>query len=117
MQPHRGNGTPGMRLALNGIRLEWIDHMLKIMCSESANKSVTLKLEGRVIGPWVAEVRRVSEKILVSGAMLTLDLSEVTFIDREGVELFRSLRDRQAMFLNSSVFVAEQLRSWEKQGR
>jgi anti-anti-sigma regulatory factor len=99
------------------MRLEWIDHMLKIMCGESATKSITLKLEGRVIGPWVEEVRRVSEKVLVSGAMLTLDLSEVTFVDREGIELFRNLKDRQAMFLNSSVFVAEQLRSWEQQGR
>jgi anti-anti-sigma regulatory factor len=91
--------------------------MLKIEYSEKVNKSITLRLEGRVIGPWVEEVRRVAEKIIDSGAILTFDLSEVTFVDRKGIELFRKLRDRQATFLNSSVFVAEQLKAGELQGR
>lgn len=85
--------------------------MLKIVCHESADKSITLKLEGRVIGPWVEEVKRLSEKILASGGNLIFDLSEVSFVDREGIDLFRKLRDRRAMFLSSSVFVAEQLNS------
>ena len=85
--------------------------MLKIVCHESADKSITLKLEGRVIGPWVEEVKRLSENILGSGGTLTFDLSEVSFVDREGIDLFRKLRDRRAMFLSSSVFVAEQLNS------
>ncbi len=84
--------------------------MLKIVSTDSAPDSIVLKLEGKVIGPWVEEVRRISEKIFTSGRTLTFDLSEVTFVDREGIELFRALRDRQAMFLNSSVFVAELLR-------
>ena len=91
--------------------------MLKIECSEKASKSITLRLEGRVIGPWVEEVRRVAEWVLASGAILTFDLSEVTFVDRQGIDLFRNLRDRDATFLNSSVFVAEQLKSGEWQGR
>ena len=85
--------------------------MLRIECTESADNGVTLKLEGRVIGPWVEEVRRISEKILASGVMLTLDLSGVSFVDREGVILLRSLRGRQAIFVHSSVFVVEQLKS------
>lgn len=85
--------------------------MLKIVSHESADKSITLKLEGRVIGPWVEEVKRLSEKILASGGNLIFDLSEVSFVDREGIDLFRKLRDRRAMFLSSSVFVAEQLNS------
>ena len=87
--------------------------MLKIECSEKSNKSITLRLEGRVIGPWVEEVRRVAEKIIDSGAILAFDLSEVTFVDRQGIELLRNLRGRQAALLNSSVFVAEQLKSVE----
>ncbi len=85
--------------------------MLKIVSTESAPDSIVLKLEGKVIGPWVEEVRRISEKIFASGRSLTFDLSEVTFLDREGIELFRALREQRAMFLNSSVFVAELLRS------
>jgi ABC-type transporter Mla MlaB component len=90
--------------------------MLKIVCSQPADNLITLRLEGRVIGPWVEEVRRVSEKALSSGATLSFDLSEVTFVDREGIVLLRDLRDRQAMFLNTSVFVAEQLSFGERQG-
>jgi ABC-type transporter Mla MlaB component len=89
--------------------------MLKIECSQPADNLINLKLEGRVIGPWVEEVRRVSEKALASGAALTFDLSEVTFVDREGIALLRDLRDRQAMILNTSVFVAEQLSFDERQ--
>jgi len=85
--------------------------MLKIERSESKNPGITLRLEGRVIGPWVEEVRKVSEKIIASGSTLALDLSEVTFLDREGIRLLQVLRQRQVTFLNSSVFVAEQLRS------
>jgi ABC-type transporter Mla MlaB component len=90
--------------------------MLKIVCSQPADNLIRLRLEGRVIGPWVEEVRRVSEKALSSGATLSFDLSEVTFVDREGIVLLRDLRDRQAMFLNTSVFVAEQLSFGERQG-
>ncbi len=85
--------------------------MLKIVRNDPTSDSIVLKLEGKVIGPWVEEVRRISEKIFASGRTLTFDLSEVTFVDREGIELFRALRGQQAMFLNSSVFVAELLRS------
>jgi hypothetical protein len=85
--------------------------MLKIVRNDPTSDSIVLRLEGKVIGPWVEEVRRISEKILVSGRSLTFDLSEVTFVDREGIELFRALREQQAMLLNSSVFVAELLKS------
>ena len=90
--------------------------MLRIAFGESANGSTTLKLEGRVIGPWVEEVKRLSEEVLASGAILVLDLSDVSFVDREGVELFRDLSDRRALFRNTSVFVAEQLKSGSCRG-
>lgn len=85
--------------------------MLRISSVESVRGAVTLKLEGRVIGPWVEELRRSCERALVTGAAPTLDLSDVSFIDRSGVELFRNLRNRQVVFLNCSRFVAEQLKA------
>ncbi len=90
--------------------------MLRIAFAESGNGSTTLKLEGRVVGPWVEEVKRLSEAVLASGVTLIFDLSDVSFVDREGVELFGSLRDRHALFRNPSVFVAEQLKSGGCQG-
>ena len=84
--------------------------MLKIELIESGD-TPTLRLEGRVIGPWVEELRRSCEPALATGARLSVDLSDVSFVDRDGVELFRSLRKRQVMLLNCSGFVAEQLRA------
>ena len=85
--------------------------MLKIVLIETARETPTLRLEGRVIGPWVDELRRSCEPVLDRGARLSLDLSDVSFVDRDGVELFRSLQKRQVMLLNCSGFVAEQLRA------
>ncbi len=85
--------------------------MLRIEIMEPANGDPTLRLEGRVIGPWVAELRRMCEPLLAAGAKLTLDLSDVSFVDRDGVELFESLRKRQVVLLNCSLFVAEQLKA------
>jgi len=38
--------------------------MLKISQAGKANHSVTLKLEGRVVGPWVGELRQICEALL-----------------------------------------------------
>ena len=83
--------------------------MLKIVLMETRSQAATLTLEGLVIGPWVEELERSCESVLSTGAELTLDFSAVSFIDRGGVELFRSLRSRRVEFLNCSPFVAEQL--------
>ena len=85
--------------------------MLKIVLIEAARETPTLRLEGRVIGPWVEELRRSCEQALARGPGLELDLSDVFFVDRDGVELFQSLQKRQVMLLNCSGFVAEQLRA------
>ena len=85
--------------------------MLRIEPNKETVETETLRLEGRVIGPWVDELRRSCEGILSAGSGLTLDLSEVSFIDRDGVELFRKLRNRRVAIVNCSRFVAEQLKA------
>jgi ABC-type transporter Mla MlaB component len=84
--------------------------MLKIAQIERTPKRQTLRLEGQVLGPWVEELRRSCERILEVGGTVTIDLAEVSFLDREGVALVRALADRQVTLLNSSPFVAEQLK-------
>lgn len=86
--------------------------MLKIESIQTVNSgSTTLRLEGRVIGPWVEEVRQSCESVCSRGARLILDLSDVSFVDRQGIELFRSLQHRQVELRNCSPFVAEQLKA------
>jgi hypothetical protein len=84
--------------------------MLRIVLMETAGETATLRLEGRVIGPWVDEVRRSCDSILTRGGRLVLDFSDVWFIDRDGVLLFRDLRTRRVVFRNCPPFVAEQLK-------
>jgi anti-anti-sigma regulatory factor len=54
------------------------------------------------------------EPLLATGARLTIDLSDVSFVDRDGIELFRSLRKHRVALANCSPFVAEQLKAWER---
>jgi hypothetical protein len=67
-------------------------------------------LEGQVRGPWVEALRRVCDQVLATESALSLDLTEVSFLDRQGVALCRCLRERHVTLLHSSPFVAEQLK-------
>ena len=84
--------------------------MLRISRVESPDAVVTIRLEGQVRGPWVEELRRACEPLLARGSSLVLDLTEVSFIDLDGVALCRRLRNRKVAFLHCSPFVAEQLK-------
>ena len=89
--------------------------MLRITLVESPGSAAVLRLEGRIIGPWVGELGRACERVLVqTDARLTLDLAGVSFMDGDGIALVRSLLSRDARDVtvtNGSPFVAEQLRA------
>jgi len=85
--------------------------MLKISESGKSKHFVTLKLEGRVVGPWVDELLQVCETLLTEGLALKLDLTDVTFADAEGVALLVNFQARGMTLKNCSPFVDQQLRS------
>jgi len=87
--------------------------MLKIVSLANGNGTATLVLEGRLIGPWVEELRRSCDQAIGSSGELTLDLGGVSFVDRAGIALLRTLADDHARLVNCSPFVAEQLRTLE----
>ena len=89
--------------------------MLKIVRVRADRESATLKLEGRLLGPWVEELRRACERFLAAGASVTLDLGDMSFADRDGIRLLRSLMDRDVGLTNASGFLAERLRAEEQQ--
>jgi len=84
--------------------------MLRISEIRTTKSSVTLGLEGRMTGPWVQEVRDFCEQFLSDGQHLSLDLGELSFVDREGVNLFRNLSIRGVALTNYSPFIAERLK-------
>jgi hypothetical protein len=85
--------------------------MLKISQSGKGNHSITLKLEGRIVGPWVGELRRVCEMLLTEGRALKLDLTDMTYADADGVTALTGFKTRGVALKNCSPFVDEQLRS------
>jgi hypothetical protein len=85
--------------------------MLRITRLEEPGGGTTLRLEGRLVGPWVGALRGTSEGVLARGAPLTLDLSHVSFVDPDGVALLRSMGGPRVTLVNCTPFVAEQLRT------
>lgn len=74
--------------------------MLKITIQEGA-RAISLKLEGRLVGPWVAELERTWHSLAPSlhGKKLSVDLCGVTYIDAEGREVLAEIyRQTHAQF-------------------
>jgi hypothetical protein len=65
-------------------------------------------VEGELLGPWVRELQRTCEPFLGNGRALALDLSQVGFADRAGVELLKTLAGRGADLV-CSAFLEELL--------
>jgi anti-anti-sigma regulatory factor len=85
--------------------------MLKITLVESSNEAVRLRVEGRLAGHWVEELRRTCDlQALSEGIRLTVDLSDVSFADTAGIELLRELKIRLVTLDSPSSLVAEQLK-------
>lgn len=84
--------------------------MLRITEEKLNGKTARMRLEGRVIGPYVTEVRSSCERLLDTGRSLTLDLGDVSFVDRNGVSLFKELISRHVSLVNCSPFLTEQLK-------
>jgi len=85
--------------------------MLRIAAAEGLRNRTILILEGRVIGPWVDELRRACQRIRLTGAELTLDLRDVAFVERDGLALLQDLVERGASIVNCPAFVHEQLKA------
>jgi len=88
--------------------------MLKISGTTTEEQPIFLRLEGQVRGPWVEELRRACGRFLGqnghNGTRLVLDLAGVSFIDGDGLALFRELTSHRVVVTNCSPFVAEQLK-------
>ncbi|PYX06699.1 MAG: hypothetical protein DMG85_12760 [Acidobacteria bacterium] len=84
--------------------------MLKISIIQRADDGIQFQLEGRLIGPWVEELRRLSDQALSQQKTVSLDLQKVWFVDLQGVDLLRYLAKKQVTQINCSPFVSQQLK-------
>jgi len=76
---------------------EELQIMLKITV-ENGSRPTTIKLEGKLSGPWVRELERAWDRLNAGkpDRTVTVDLSDVTFIDLAGRKLLGSLVDSGA---------------------
>ena len=84
--------------------------MLKITRSTDNGSALLVKLEGKLLQPWVEELARVCTPPAGTVVGIRLDLSAVTFVDEAGVRLLRELLDRGVGVAAASGFVTELLR-------
>jgi hypothetical protein len=83
--------------------------VLKITRLKPGSSSHSWKLEGRLVGPWVAELRQLAETELAGSGGLSLDVSDLSFADRGGEALLRELVSRRVRLERPSGFLRELL--------
>ena len=84
--------------------------MLKISVIDDSDQAVEFALEGKIVGPWVDELRRLSQDALARNKSISLNLEHVWFVDARGAALLRDLAGKQVSQLNCSQFVRQQVK-------
>jgi hypothetical protein len=83
--------------------------MLKITSEERADGLAAYRVEGRLAGPYVKELGRLTLQPPTVSSRMALDLSGLTFVDAEGARLLRELVARNVEIYGCSSFVAHLL--------
>jgi hypothetical protein len=76
--------------------------MLRITTLDGADSRPILRLEGKLLEPWVDEVRHAC----TVQTPLLLDLSALTYVDAAGVRFLRELLHQGAVICECSGFVS-----------
>ena len=95
--------------------------MLKITINETVTEKRWI-LEGRLVGPWVGELRTSWEKTHrdQSGRTCILDLKDVTFLDKDAEKLLHAMSKKGTQFVAEGIYlkhVLEQLKRSSKSER
>jgi anti-anti-sigma regulatory factor len=78
--------------------------MLRIT-NKTAGRKALLVLEGRVGGEWVQVLNEECAAHIQNGRALSLDLSGLTFVDQDGIELLRQLDRLNVQFIQCPAFI------------
>jgi ABC-type transporter Mla MlaB component len=83
--------------------------MLRISRIESSAGDVILRLEGKLIGPWVNELKSCCAVVCKEGRRLSLDMTDVLFVDRRGLALLRSLQESNVALTCCTPLLSDEL--------
>jgi anti-anti-sigma regulatory factor len=84
--------------------------MLRITQMPAVEPARSLRLEGKLVGPWLDELRQACQLSPGPPSALVLDLSGVSFVDSAGAQYLRTLVGQGAQVTNCSPFVSELLK-------
>jgi ABC-type transporter Mla MlaB component len=70
---------------------------------------VILRLEGKLIGPWVSELKACCAIVCQEGHRLSLDMTDVVFADRTGLALLRSLQESHVVLAGCPALISAEL--------
>jgi anti-anti-sigma regulatory factor len=85
--------------------------MVRVTVVESSRSAVNLRVEGRITGSSVEELRRACEvHTFADEVQLSLDLADVSFADVAGILLLKELRSRGVGLVRINPFMSEQLK-------
>jgi len=92
--------------------------MLKISITDSRTQR-RLVLEGRLIAPWVAELRTTWERVKseINGRDLVIDIENVTAISQEGENALLQLINEGAKFYCRGVLTKHVLKQLARRGK
>ena len=82
--------------------------MLRITPGAAGQTPAVVKLEGKLLAPWIEELRQACRGFDSRQAM-ELDLTDVTYVDAAGSELLKELMRHGIKIHGCSRFVAELL--------
>jgi anti-anti-sigma regulatory factor len=85
--------------------------MLRITTATTGTQQLCLRLEGRLVGPWVAEVETTVRQSASPMEAIVLDLSGVHFVDDVGIVLLQTLRTQGVTLQRVTPFIEELLRT------
>lgn len=87
--------------------------VLKITRTETPTEEKWI-LQGRLVGLWVGELRRSWKKTrrTDNNRKCTVDLNEVTFIDKKGERLLRTMSNEGAQFIATGIYIKYVLQQW-----
>ena len=86
--------------------------MLRITVVESSANAITLRVEGRIAGPWLEELRRTCEAHWgTNSAKRNLEVEDIGFVDDAGVTYLKELKAQGVGLIRVSPFLTELFKS------
>jgi hypothetical protein len=92
--------------------------MLRITLIGSSEGDAVLRVEGRITGCYVEELRKACDAhTSLDQVQLSLELADVSFADPAGIELLQDLRKRGVGLMRTTPFMTEQLKDGADAGK